>query len=225
VEKVQEHTAAAVAAEAGALGPVLVPLADLVGVAEILNTRGPLTRETPRAVVEPVEHRGDLRRTVATRKTAAEGVRLVVMSARRVRPVVLVSSEPVPEVERAALNREVKTAEPVAIGNHTPRAVAEPGGLPGPVQREQVATSVVVTAVAGVMVQAELAVLAESLVVGPEAAGVVAELRAAQVDAVRSGSGPGEYYSFFIDSAFGIASVTLLHDNPEGSQPPGYLIL
>ena len=51
------------------------------------------------------------------------------------------------------------------------------------------------------------------------------ESREVWADVGRSGYGPGEYYSFFIDSAFGIASVTLLHNNPEGSQPPGYLIL
>ena len=45
----------------------------------------------------------------------------------------------------------VATAGPVERGSLTLRAVAEPGGLPGPVQREQVEILDVVTAVAAEM--------------------------------------------------------------------------
>ena len=64
--------------------------------------------------------------------------------------------------------------------------------------------------------------LREAVVVAERA---MPESREVWADVGRSGSGPGEYYSFFIDSAFGIASVTLLHYDPEGSQLPGHLIL
>ena len=99
---------------------------------------------TLRAVVEPVERRGDLRRTVATRKMAAEVVRLVVMPDRSDSPGGPASSGPVAVVE--VVRPPVATAGPVARGSLTPRAVAEPVGLPGPVQREQVEISDVVTA-------------------------------------------------------------------------------
>jgi len=104
---------------------------------------------TPRAVVEPVERRGDLRRTVGTRNTAEAVARSAVMPGKSDNQEGRVSSGPVVVVE--VVRPPVATAGPVARGSLTPRAVAEPVGLPGPVQREQVATSVVVTAAEAVM--------------------------------------------------------------------------
>ena len=216
-------TAGPVVEAAGPRGPGLV-LSE--GTREPVVIPGIRPRQivvTPRADAEPVGLLVDHRRTVETRKTGADPGRLVAILGRSDRRAVPASSEP--EAEGEVGRPPVATAEPVERGSLTPRAVAEPGGLPGPVQREQVGILVAVT-------EAE-AVTGPGESVGPvefrEAVAVAAvetlESREVWADVGQSGSGPGEYYSFFIDSAFGIASVTLLHNNPEGSQPPGYLIL
>ena len=138
------HTAGPAEVAAELRGPVLARSAEDPARVAIPNPREPLTRETPRAVEEPGERRGDLRRTVGTRKTAAEVVRLVVIPGRSDNREGQVSLGPVAVVE--VVRPPVATAGPVERGSLTPRAVAELGGLPEPVQREQVEILDVVTA-------------------------------------------------------------------------------
>ena len=136
-----------VAAELRAPDPVL--LMRPKGPVAIHAIRVKRTVGTPRAVVEPVERRGDLRRTVGTRKTAEAVARSVVIPGRSDNQEGRVNSGPVAVVE--VVRPPVATAGPVERGSLTPRAVAEPGGLPGPVQRERVEILVVGTAAEAVM--------------------------------------------------------------------------
>ena len=219
-EKVTEHTVGAAEGEQGLRGQVLTVAPDRVARAVIRNTKIRLTTEMARADLGRAEVREVRRAPEGARNTAEAVARLVEMSARRVRSEALVSSEPEPVVERAALSREVKTAEPVALGNHTPVAVAEREAHRAQAPREQVAILDVVTAVAGVMVRAELAVPAEYLVAERAAAVAIAEPRAAWAVGEPSGFIVGKYYSSFtlVGRCFGIAPVTLLANR--GGFPP-----
>jgi hypothetical protein len=184
-EKVPEHMEVRAVGEQGQRGPVPVLLMRLKVRAEIRNTKAPRTPEMPPVDLARAEAPVVLRPTVATRNTAEVVARLAEMSARRVRPEALVSLEPVAVAERVALNREVKTAEPVALGNLIPRGAAVRAELRARVRPEQVGILAAVMAVAGVMVPAELAVPAEYLVAERAAAVATPESRAVWAPAVR----------------------------------------
>ena len=196
-ENLPEHMEVRAVGEQGQRGPVPVLLMRLKVRAETRNTKGQQIPEMPPVDLARAELRADLPRTEEMQNTEVGAERLAEMSARRVRPEVLVSLEPEPVVERVALNREVKTAEPVALGNLIPRGAAVRAELRARVRPEQVGILAAVMAVAGAMVPAELAVPAEYLVAERAAAVAIAEPRAAWAVGEPSGFIVGEHYSFF----------------------------
>ena len=137
-------TAGAVLVVVGLPGPGLVRLMRPRDTVVIPGIRTRRIVGTPRADAEPEGLLVDHRRTAVTRKTGAEPGRLAVILGRSDRRADPVSSEPVAAAEVEP--RRLTTVEPVERGSLMPRAVVEPGGLPGLVQREQVGILDVVTA-------------------------------------------------------------------------------